>query len=92
MHDLESVAAIMRTCDAVVSVSNTHAHLAGALGCPTMVALPRFNARFWYWFLDRTDSPWYSGARLYRQARHGRWESVVEQITKDVEGLGTAQS
>lgn len=83
-NDLESVAGLMMACDLVVSVSNTHAHLAGALGCPVALAIPRFNARFWYWFLDRVDSPWYSRVRIHRQTHHGRWEDVVQGIAKGI--------
>ena len=46
-NDIEGLAALLSACDAVVTVSNTTAHLAGALGgrpgcsCPT--ALPGFG-------------------------------------------------
>ena len=47
----------MYACDAVVTVSNTTAHLAGALGRPTWVMVPHGHARIWYWFRDQDESP-----------------------------------
>jgi len=34
------------------------------------------------WLLDRTDSPWYPTARLFRQARAGDWSSVILAVTE----------
>ena len=32
------------------------------------------------WFLDRTDSPWYPSARLFRADSPGDWGSVVDRV------------
>jgi tetratricopeptide (TPR) repeat protein len=32
------------------------------------------------WLLDRTDSPWYPTARLFRQSRRGDWDTVVAAV------------
>jgi hypothetical protein len=63
----------------VLTVSNTTAHLAGALGRPTWVLMSRSTARFWYWFTDREDSPWYPTVRLFRQRVPGEWGPVLER-------------
>lgn len=81
-QDLEAVGGLMMLCDQVVSVSNTHAHLAAALGRPTLICLPKQNARFWYWFMDREDSPWYPAAKLFRQRRHGFWGDVMDRVVE----------
>ena len=46
-----------------------NAHLAGALGRPTFVALRKIPD--WRWLLGRDDSPWYPSARLFRQTTEG---------------------
>ena len=68
-NDLDGLAALMGACDAVVTVSNTTAHLAGALGRPTLVMVPHGHARIWYWFRDKDESPWYPRVRVRRQQR-----------------------
>jgi hypothetical protein len=30
--------------------------------------------------LERTDTPWYGSARLFRQPRVGNWSSVFEEV------------
>ena len=53
-------------------------HLAGALGKPVWV-LNRYDA-CWRWLHDRTDSPWYPTARLFRQPSFGDWDSVIAEV------------
>jgi ADP-heptose:LPS heptosyltransferase len=64
--------------DLVITIDNSAAHLAGALGVPTWVLLP--FAPDWRWLLDRDDSPWYPSIRLFRQTQIGDWESVVREV------------
>ena len=71
-------AAIMSLLDLVISSDTSIVHLAGALGRPVWVLLQ--YAAEWRWLLDRTDSPWYPTARLFRQPKIGDWEGVVQQI------------
>jgi hypothetical protein len=34
----------------------------------------------WRWMLNRTDSPWYPSARLFRQAKVRDWATVIEDV------------
>jgi hypothetical protein len=36
----------------------------------------------WRWLLDRDDSPWYAGLRLFRQPLPGDWRSVFEDMAR----------
>ncbi|NYZ14045.1 tetratricopeptide repeat protein [Azospirillum sp. RWY-5-1] len=76
--DFVDTAAIIANLDLVISSCTAPAHLAGALGVPLWLALPR--APDWRWLLDREDSPWYPTARLFRQGRVGDWSDVAERM------------
>lgn len=75
-------AAVMKNLDLVISSDTAIAHLAGALGVKTWVAL-KFTPD-WRWMLGRSDSPWYPSMTLYRQEVAGNWESVFEEIRQDL--------
>ena len=66
--------------DLVISVDTAIAHLAGALGAEVWILLP-FVPDF-RWMIDRTDSPWYPTAKLFRQKMIGEWNSVIDDVIK----------
>jgi tetratricopeptide (TPR) repeat protein len=78
--DLDGLAALIAACDVVVTVSNTTAHLAGALGVPTLLMLPYSRGSLWYWHEGRNDSPWYPSIRIVRQRTPGDWDDVVTRV------------
>lgn len=80
LTDIDTFAAQVAALDGVVTSSNTTAHVAGGLGVPGIVMLPKGRGRFWYWHAKRTDSPWYPSLKLIRQATEGRWEFVTRMI------------
>ena len=64
--------------DIVISVDTSVAHLAGSLGIPVWILLAWKSD--WRWLLDRTDSPWYPTATLFRQPEMGNWEGVIADV------------
>jgi Flp pilus assembly protein TadD len=71
-------AAIMQGLDLVITSDTSIPHLAGALGVPVWLAVaanPDFR-----WMDSGNRSPWYPSMRLFRQPRHGDWESVFAAI------------
>jgi Flp pilus assembly protein TadD/ADP-heptose:LPS heptosyltransferase len=78
-------AAVMKSLDLVITVDAVTAHLAGALGVPTWVALSHTPS--WRWLLNRADSPWYPTMRLFRQAEPGNWEDVLEEMSKALQEI-----
>jgi tetratricopeptide (TPR) repeat protein len=80
--DFPETAALCECMDLVISTCTSIAHLAGALGRPVWLLLGS-NAD-WRWFLDRSDSPWYPTAKLYRQSSLGDWAEPLERIARDV--------
>jgi tetratricopeptide (TPR) repeat protein len=80
--DFSDTAALCESVERVISVDTSVAHLAGALGKPTWVLLP--FAADWRWLLGRADSPWYPGARLFRQHAPMDWTRVLAQLREDL--------
>ncbi|MCA3279571.1 MAG: tetratricopeptide repeat protein [Roseomonas sp.] len=80
LNDFADTAALISALDLVIAVDTSVAHLAAALGKQVWLMLP--NAPDFRWLLDRDDSPWYPGMRLFRQYRPGDWDSVITRITE----------
>ncbi len=85
--DIDMAAAQLAAMDAVVSISNTAAHLAGALGKPTYLLLPKVKGRIWYWFPERAQNPWYASVRPYAQKIDGVWNDVVADVAAALKGM-----
>lgn len=79
-QDFADTAALCASLDLVISVDTSVAHLAGAVGCPLWVLLP--HNPDWRWLLGRDDSPWYAGARLWRQPAHGDWQRPLQALAQ----------
>jgi len=75
-------AALCECLDLVISVDTSVAHLSAALAQKTWILLP-FNADC-RWLLDRSDSPWYQSATLYRQSSSGDWRGVLRRVAADL--------
>jgi len=76
------VAAVMQWLDLVITSDTSIAHLGGALGRPTWLALK--HVPDWRWMLERSDSPWYPTMRLFRQPRAGDWASVFSRMHEEL--------
>jgi tetratricopeptide (TPR) repeat protein len=76
--DFADTAAILRNLDLLVSSCTSPVHLAGALGRPVWVVLPRVPD--WRWGMEGADSAWYPSARLFRQERRGDWAAPVAAL------------
>ena len=83
IDDFQDTAAIMMSLDLMVSVDTSIVHLAGALNRPIWVLLP--TNPDWRWLLDRSDSPWYPTARLFRQMSRGEWPTVIDDVCAKLE-------
>ena len=78
LRTFADTAALVSQLDLVISVDTSVAHLAGALGTPVWIAL--LFTPDWRWQLNRSDSPWYPPARLFRQPVRGEWAKVVDRL------------
>ena len=85
LTDFAATAAIMAGLDLVITVDSAVAHLAGALCKNVWILLP-FSPD-WRWLLERSDSPWYPSARLFRQKAPGDWDGVIADLRQALEQM-----
>ena len=78
IQDFDDSAALLNHLDLLISVDSAPAHLAGALNLPVWMLITKVPD--WRWLLERTDSPWYSSMRLFRQPEIGNWASVLNTV------------
>ena len=89
-EDFVDTAAAMAALDLIISCDTSVAHLAGALGRPAWVVLR--HAPDWRWLLDRDDSPWYPGMRLFRQPARGDWTGLFREIEAELAAILAART
>jgi hypothetical protein len=82
LQSFADTAALVECLDLVIAVDTSVAHLAAALGKPVWLLLP-FSPD-WRWLLDRQDTPWYPGVRLFRQSATGDWPSALAQVRSEL--------
>jgi hypothetical protein len=80
LSDFADTAALISQLDLVITVDTAVAHIAGAIGKTFWVLVP--FAPDWRWLLNRSDSPWYPTARIFRQHVPGNWTQVISQIAE----------
>lgn len=93
IDDFSTLAAMVKSCDLVISVCNTTIHMAGAMGVPCWVLTPDKPA--WRYLIEGETVPWYESIKLYRQAKGAQalhldpsgWKSVLERIQADALAL-----
>jgi tetratricopeptide (TPR) repeat protein len=78
-RDFKDTADIIAGLALVITVDTSVAHLAGSMGKPVWILVPAASTD-WRWLRDRTDSPWYPSARLFRQQTPGDWSSVLADV------------
>jgi tetratricopeptide (TPR) repeat protein len=78
--DLDDLASLAAACDGIVTVCSTLAHLAGALGVPSAVLVPR--SPNWRYGATGPISPWYPSQTLFRQQEPGEWSGPLGQANE----------
>jgi tetratricopeptide (TPR) repeat protein len=93
IKDIDKLASMVKSCDAVVTVCNTSAHIAGSLDVPCYGLTPHKKA--WRYATDTERMRWYRSVVLIQQAQDEPWESVVqrtiERLHADFPGIRGAE-
>jgi Flp pilus assembly protein TadD len=85
VEDFADTAAIIESLDLVISVDTSVVHVAGALDKPVWI-LSRYDT-CWRWLRERSDSPWYPSARLFRQKAPGDWTEPMRQAAQALQDI-----
>ena len=82
LRDFADTAAVIAQLDLVITVDTAVAHLAGAMGKPLWLLLPRIPD--FRWLLDRATTPWYPTARLFRRGQVDTWDAVITGVATEL--------
>lgn len=77
LTNLDDFAAQVAAMDAIVSISNTSVHFAGALGVPCVAIVPPAQGLLWYWGVVGETTPWYRSVRVLRRASGEGWAAQI---------------
>lgn len=85
-NDLLGLTNFLNTCDFVITVSNTNAHLAASIGIPTYLLLPFRKGNFWYWSNEiNNKNLWYPSIVKFQQSEDGNWRKPVKRLKSYLE-------
>ena len=84
-EDVDGALSIIQACDIIITVSNTTAHLAGALGKKTYLLLSKGRGKFWYWHQSKNKNIWYPSVQIIEQDSPGDWNSAVQKLITEIE-------
>ncbi|MCU0625255.1 MAG: tetratricopeptide repeat-containing glycosyltransferase family protein [Gemmatimonadaceae bacterium] len=87
--DFTASAHALARANLVLTVDSAVAHLAGAIGAPTLVAIP--TVPDYRWLLERSDTPWYASMTLVRQSTLEDWTPVLDGWRDRVRALAAAR-
>ena len=73
---------LISNLDLIITSDTSIAHLAGALGKKTFLAIQKHAE--WRWFEKRSDSPWYSNMKIFRQKVDCILDSVFLEMKEDL--------
>jgi len=82
IKDFEDTAAIVSELDAIIAIDSSVAHLSCSLGKPVWVLVPPMLD--WRWQIGEDTRPWWPNATLLRSPAMGQWDSVIEELARQV--------
>jgi tetratricopeptide (TPR) repeat protein len=65
-NDFDSLISILNNLDVFITVSNSTAHFAGALGVPTILICPKKSSTYYYWDYEDGKTPWYNSVSIIK--------------------------
>jgi len=81
-NDIESCMGLLKNLDLFITISNSTAHFAGALGIPTILICPKKSSTYYYWNTYNGSSIWYKNVKVL--GIETSVNKTIEQINKIV--------
>ncbi|MGI3901999.1 MAG: glycosyltransferase family 9 protein [Janthinobacterium lividum] len=88
IDDFIDLAALVASCDLVISVDTAVVHLAGAGGVPTLL-MSRPDA-CWRWGAEGSSGPWYDSVEVLRHDGDMDWPRLLDEAGRRIAALARA--
>lgn len=75
--DYDDTAALVAELDCVIGIHTSVIHLAGALGVPAYVLVPRYPT-----WIYNNKMPWYNAVKLEKFRTADKWPDVIKRVIK----------
>ncbi|HEX4879527.1 MAG TPA: tetratricopeptide repeat protein [Limnobacter sp.] len=82
LQDFNDTAQLMEQLDLIISIDSSPAHLAGAIGKPVWLLLPR--PCDWRWKAEGNTSVWYQSMRIFRQDTSRQWHGALLELKREL--------
>ncbi len=82
-NDIEGCMGLLKNLDLFITVSNSTAHFAGALGIPTILICPKKSSTYYYWNTNSGSSIWYKNIKVL--GVESSISKTIEQINNIIE-------
>ncbi|MCP9817766.1 tetratricopeptide repeat protein [Synechococcus sp. GreenBA-s] len=89
-NDIDRLASIIASCDAIASIAGVPAHLAAAVGVPTYVLSPSPLGRLWLWDNMGSIPCWYSQAKVYLSRNSSSITEAIDRLIHDLTVMAQA--
>ena len=80
-NDFEGLMSILKNLDVFVTVSNSTAHIAAAMGIKTLLICPKKSSTYFYWSNESNKTPWYQNVDIFHI------ETSIEKTLERVNGV-----
>ena len=80
--DIDGITTLIDICDFIITISNSNAHISGALGKKTFLLLPKGKGSLWYWTSQNYKSVWYPSIQIIEQEEPGSWDEAIIKLSK----------
>jgi len=78
LNDLDSLAAVIKNLDLVISINNINSNLAGAIGIPTFTLVPNF----WYYLFGTDSDYFFPKSKIFKWVGNNNKSSAISEAIK----------